>query len=189
MGVVDELDVFVRGREHVFFADKVKADAHVSELLDLFELGDLATGVLDSYDLQAAVDNLYLEHGEAFLQGFLNTLKNGDLLLNRDEVVVVSKKAAKDVTELHNSHHLLDALTTNVVQNLLKEFLVVVQLEAEVKLRLESFPSVAWLGESRVEYNLFLKVFVERLSARPILAQLDTLNIAGISAPILVDFE
>ena len=185
----DELDVLVRSRIFVFLTDQVEADAHVSELQHFFKQGNLPASVLNSEDLQAAVDNLYLEHGEAFLQRLLNALKNSDFLLDRDCVVVVVEEAAEDVAELNNSDHLLDALAAHVVEDLLEEVGVVVQFEAEVKFWLEVYPAVAGLGEGRCEDDLFFKVIVERLGARPILAELDALDIAGFSASILRNKE
>lgn len=113
----------------------------------MLEQGNLLASVPNAKDLQAAIDNLYLEHGEAFLQRLLNALKDANLFLNRDDVAIVVEEAAEDVTELDNGDLLLDALATNVVQNLLKEVNVVVQVPAEVELGLELFPYVAWLGE------------------------------------------
>ena len=151
LGVVNELNVLISGRVFVFLADKVKADTHIRNRLHFLEECDLLFSVLNSKEFQAAVDNLYLEHGEAFLQGFLNALEYGDLLLDRDHVRVVVEEAAENVTELANSDHLFDDLAANVVQNLLKEVDIVVQLVGEVEFRLELVPSVSRLGERRFQ--------------------------------------
>ena len=74
---------------------------------------------------------------------------------------------------LNNSDHFLHELTSHFIQDTFEESLVVVQLECQLELELETLPNMvifAHLG-TRIAQHLLLEEIVEVIGVFPVLAQ------------------
>jgi hypothetical protein len=68
------------------------------------------------------------------------------------------------VPELNDSYHLSDVIFADFVDSPLEEIFVVVEVEGDVKLRLELLPDVVRLGLRHCKFEFALELFVEDVS-------------------------
>jgi len=99
----------------------------------------------------------------------LNSFKNGELFIKWYHLLSIVLKATKYVTEFNYSYHLFKIAFTDPIEDLFKEDIVVVEVESNVKLRLELLPNVTRLRLGHSKPNFILKFFVELITIRVVL--------------------
>ena len=141
--------------------------------------------------LESANDQSHPKEWESLLDLLLTVLEDLDFLLKRNDVAIVIKDAAEDVSVLDDSAHFTDKVTRDSVQDALEERLVVVQLERNGKLMLEVLPDCMVLFDVRgwSESHLASEELVKFSSILPILAQSVHLDVALHVATFLRDVE
>ena len=182
--VVDRLVV-------VFFVHHVEATDHVGHFVSLDDSIELRLNVAIAEHLETADDQSHPEQWETLLDFLLTVLEDLDFLLKRNDVAIVIKDAAEDVSVLDDSAHFTDKVTRDSVQDALEERLVVVQLERNGKLMLEVLPDCMVLFDVRgwSESHLASEELVKFSSILPILAQSVHLDVALHVATFLRDVE
>lgn len=93
-------------------------------------------------DLQTAYDNLNSKQGEVLSDTTFNFFEDLNFLFNWDWFLVISECHTEDMSKLENSGTFLDEILADFVQNLCKEFFMVVQSKGKHKLGLEAIPNL-----------------------------------------------
>jgi len=136
----DLVEEVVDERVVVFFVDHVEARDQVGLGVGLDDVVKLRLDVVPSEHLEAANDKFHSKQGEAELDLFDAVLKDGQLFSEWNFCTIVVKEAAKDVAVFDHSHALDHEITGDSVQDSLEEALIVVELEGELELELETLP-------------------------------------------------
>ena len=96
--------------------------------------------MISAKDFKPTSDKAHSETREALLDRIDAILEDCKLFLKWNRISIIVEHASEDMSVLNASDHLLDKVTSDAVQNPLKERLVVVQLERELELELETIP-------------------------------------------------
>ena len=112
--------------------------------------------------------------------------KDLELFLERELPAIVVKYSTWNVAELYDCDHFEHEVAANLVDDPLKEGLVVVQVEAQVELWLKDVPNrvvFSCLGW-RTQLHLCPQPVVKSVRILPILAQCVHFEIAGLRAAL-----
>jgi len=143
-----------------------------------------------SNNFESTSDNLHLENWESLSQKFLDSLKDGDLLLETEWSILI-KDHTEDMFPLDDCNALLDHVTAHSVKNHLEELIIVVKFKCHHELWLEVLPDlVVLLSLSAFLKNYrILQVFVKVFCIFPMLPELVNLDVPFIGDTLLAYFE
>lgn len=147
--------------------------------------------MVPSKAFQSANDQAHPKEGEPLLDLINAVLKDGNLFFERNDVAIIVEHAAKNMAVLHNGNHLVYEVPGGPVKNSLEEGLVIVELERELELELETVPDGVVLSRSRrrQQSHLISQENIEIARILPILSQSVHFDEAFFGASIGGDVE
>lgn len=169
LSIKNQIKEFISLGVPVLFADKIEAHNMFNVFFAFNDSIKHGFSVRSTQEFQSTDDKLQLEKRVTLLNFCLNSFKNGELLSKWYHLLSIVLKATKYVTEFNDSHHLSKIAFTDPIEDLFKEDIVVVEVESNVKLRLELLPNLTRLRFGHSKPNFILKVFVEFITIRGVL--------------------
>ena len=147
----------------VLLTHHIKTRNHVCHFISFHAQINLLLNLASPNNFQTADNDPDLEKRETLLYSLLNAFENFYLLFQRDRVVIIIENHTKNVSYLDDCDHLFQIILADFVQNLLKEWLIIVQIICEHELILETFPDFVVFDDilGRLELNLFYQIIVK----------------------------
>ena len=96
--------------------------------------------MIPAKDFKPTSDKAHSEAREALLDLIDAVMEECKFFLKWNRISIIVEHTSEDMAVLDASDHLVDKVTSDAIQNPLKERLVVVQLERELELELETIP-------------------------------------------------
>ena len=147
--------------------------------------------MVPSKAFQSANNQAHPKERESLLNLIDAVLKDGNLFFERNDIAIIVEHAAKNMAVLNNGNHLVYEVPSGPVKNALEEGLVIVELESELELELETVPDGVVLpcSRRRQQGHLVSQENIEIASILPILSQCVHFDVAFFSASVGGDMD